>query len=113
MPETRPSKEFQVNSQGRKNNYKDNASELASSHPKRGALSLFGSYLGIQLDICVCITCVLAISAAIVFTSSSVEPGRFEFGSSDTARKCQTPRVPFDQLAEPEEQPKIRAHKNC
>jgi hypothetical protein len=76
MPETRPSKEFQVNYQGRKNNYKDNASELASSHPKRGALSLSGSYLGIQLDICACSTCVPAISAAIVFTSS-VEPGRF------------------------------------
>ena len=40
MLETRPSKEFQVNHQGRKNNCKDNASELASSHPKRRALSL-------------------------------------------------------------------------
>jgi hypothetical protein len=75
MSETLPSKEFQANSQGRKNNYKDNASELASSHPKRGAV-VIRSYLGIQLDTCVSITCVPAISAAIVFTSSSVEPGR-------------------------------------
>ncbi len=54
-----------------------------------------------------------AISAAIVVTSSSIELGGSQFGCSDTARKCQTPRVPFDQIADAEEQPKIPAHKNC
>jgi hypothetical protein len=39
--------------------------------------------------------------------------GGSQFGGSDTTRKCQTPGVPFDQLTEPEEPPKIRAHKNC
>jgi hypothetical protein len=110
MSETRLAK-FQVNSQGRKND-KVNARDLLRLI--QNATRYRDPAPGIQLDICslhhmrpgyFCCDCFY------IFLSNR---GGSQFGSSDTARKCQTPGgIPFNQLVEPEEQPKIRAHKNC
>src|SRR4030095_9969487 len=98
MSETGPSKEFEANSQGRKNNNKDGASELAWSHSKRGALSL--SALTLEYNLILAL--VLHASRLFLRRLFSHLPlsnrGSSQFGSADTARKCQTPGVSSDQL---------------
>ena len=91
----------------------DNASELASSHPKRRALSLSALTLEYNL-IFTFASHALQLFLLRLFSHLPLSKrGGSQSGTSDTTRKYQTPGVPFDQLAEPEEQPKIRAHKNC